>query len=282
MFKNCPMMKKENSDKLPYFGDEAILRHHMNYIYTTYNLYKENDFQMTICDAVYLYTITFDNYINGVFRPGYEKLTDQNIQSFIDRIIHLLDEYFEQTTDRVTAEMVDNEKNIVYRGEKTLCTGDVCRSGEILSYTSTSTDIEVVAEKFINFRTRCCLYEYRLAEGIPYIDVKKILGTGELTCGKNLVRQISEDEWILPRGIILTPINLNPEIMPYISKSLRSDTYRKKYNILVTYDGTPPYIPKKRTQSNEHDEHKPHKRRGGRKTRRTKTRKNKSHKLIKK
>ena len=92
---------------------------------------------------------------------------------------------------------------VVYRGEKILCEGNTCRAGIISSYSSTTTNSKTVLQ-FTNMRD-CCLYEYQLDEGIPYIDFTKImnLNTQRRNCKTDLSLKFKENEFLLPRGIEL-------------------------------------------------------------------------------
>jgi len=122
--------------------------------------------------------------------------------------------------------MVDNEKNVIYRGEKELCAGGVCRFGLIPSYTSATT-LDHVALNFTN-KTDCCLYEYLLEEGTPYIDVDRLMANTQKNCKVDLISPYKEREYLLPRGIILSA-KTQTSVHNTIQKFTKQISYDKSY-----------------------------------------------------
>lgn len=171
---------------------------HILILIQTYNKYKNIE-NLTICHAIFLYNNVGDVYINGLLRDNNEIKNKLNpkLKEFFARIIHTLDDYFINNAPKSTKGMV------VYRGEKILCEGNTCRAGIINSYSSTTTNSKTVLQ-FTNMRD-CCLYEYQLDEGIPYIDFTKImnLNTQRRNCKTDLSLKFKENEFLLPRGIEL-------------------------------------------------------------------------------
>ena len=51
---------------------------HKTYINEQYKIYEKKNFELTICDAVYLYQNIFDNYINGFLRNDSNIIKIQN------------------------------------------------------------------------------------------------------------------------------------------------------------------------------------------------------------
>lgn len=224
-----PSVKIDNSSKET---DPIIERYsstHSHYINKQYQIYKENGFNLTICDAVYLYQYIFDGYTNGILRkdPMFMGIKNKNLLDFFNKIIQTLDDYFINHAPRVTKEMVKTGKNVIYRGEKKLCDNDTCRVGVMPSFTSSTTKKDI-AQNFSG--SNCCLYKYVLPEGTPYIDVNRIMEDTYKNCGKKLNNKFEgEHEYILPRGIILSD---NTECY--------YDDYKKAFEKHIIYD--PDYI----------------------------------------
>jgi surface protein len=222
--------RKNSDDYL--ITDPVIENHsikHAQYISENYKEYKKKNFKLTICDAVYLYQEIFDNYINGILRndPRFTAIKNPELLHFFNVIINTFDDYFLNHAPRITKEMVESGKNVIYRGEKKLCDDGSCRVGKLTSFTSSTTD-EIVALAFSN-KMNCCLYKYTLSEGIPYIDVDEIMQNTDRKCGVKLNPIYEEAEYILPRGIILS------NDLVEISKSgneKKISTYQKS----ITYD----------------------------------------------
>ncbi len=199
---------------------------HKTYINEQYKFYKNIDFKLTICDAVYLYQNIFDNYINGFLRNDHNitSIKNKELIIFFQKIIDVLDNYYINMCPKITQSMIDNKKNIIYRGEKNLCPNDECRMGKIPSFTSCSTNIEI-SKAFTN-KNDCCIYEYVLSEGVPFINVDKMMRNTHMYCGVNLIPDHYEEEFLLPRGIILSAEN----------KVFRMEGTIKVYRKIITYD----------------------------------------------
>ncbi len=225
------LSRKKNSD-IDIITDPVIENYsakHTQYIDKQYRKYKNLNFKLTICDAVYLYQKIFDNYINGILRNDLRFMVIKNpdLLHFFNIIINTFDDYFVNHAPRITKDMVYSGKNIIYRGEKELCADGTCRSGTVPSYTSSTTSISI-AYGFTN-KKNCCLYKYELSEGVPYIDVDKMMKDTNKYCGVKLSPPHEEKEYILPRGIILSnELTEAGKIGPHKSISL--------YKKTITYD----------------------------------------------
>jgi len=210
----------ETEDKLyTVFKFDYIL-----YLMIIYNRYKNIE-NFTICDTIYLYNHAFDNYINGLLRNDNELKQKLNpkLLEFFEKIIHTIDNYFESETSPKSYKGMK-----LYRGENELCEDDTCRMGVISSYSSTSDKLEV-AMAFTN-NEDCCLYKYELDEGIPYIDVTKLMEkhNQSITCGTKLkLKNTEEFEIILPRGIVLNKIK--EEETEGITTFMMSISYDENY-----------------------------------------------------
>jgi surface protein len=184
--------------------DDIIANHSTSYrdhIDEYYRIYENKNFQLTICDAVALYLEYFDYYINGFLRgnPQLNTFKNQKLLLFFNKIINVLDDYFLTKAPRITAEMVKYKQNFVYRGEKG--TKKIIRDGIIPAFTSTAPEIDIAMD-FTN-RNNCCLYIYKLSEGMPYIDVEDIMSNTNKYCGIEPIdtHGVNLIEFLLPRGI---------------------------------------------------------------------------------
>jgi hypothetical protein len=235
-------LQETSTEKYEDINDDAILMKHRKYIYEYYLKYEANNFKLTICDAVFLYQKFFDNYINSILREDSRfTITNPKLLRFFKTIINVIDKYFlSKDVPKITKRMVDNQKNVIYRGEKELCAGGVCRFGLIPSYTSATT-LDHVAVNFTN-KTDCCLYEYFLEEGTPYIDVDRLMENTKKKCKVELIAPYKEREYLLPRGIILSA-KTQTSVHNEIQKFTKQISYDKSYivnNPVLLPNDTPP------------------------------------------
>ena len=221
------------SDKM-FFADDGIIEHQKPYVYYKCGQYRKIGYdRMTICDAIALYQYNFDGYINNLLRTNSD-LTNPNLLEFLHAIIRVIDDYHAGPAPRVTERMVKMRQHLVYRGEKTLCKGGTCRQGIMPSYTSSSTNAFIAIgfmDKTSTNGKPCCLYEYALNVGTPYIDVDSIMANTRVNCGAYVNVPLGQErEYILPRGIT---------ILPY--KSTTQSTFSDSMQVFtlnVTYDTT--------------------------------------------
>lgn len=248
IFADSLMIQKfKPSNSEPYYKDmitDDIIANHStayrDYIDKQYRIYEAKNFELTICDAVFLYLMFFDYYVNEFLRnnPILDKFKNEKLLQFFNKIIDVFDNYFLTQAPKITEESIKKQLNFVYRGEKKLCEGDTCRFGLMPGFTSTSPDIDV-AMIFTN-ENDCCLYTYELPIGIPYIDVEDIITNTQSYCNIPPFNDINVTliEYILPRGIILSEKNIKQgfENWDFNGTNKRIQTFTKS----VSYD--PNYI----------------------------------------
>ena len=219
--------------------DDIIANHstaYRDYIDKQYRIYEAKNFELTICDAVFLYLMYFDYYINEFLRnnPILNDFKNEKLLRFFNKIIDVFDNYFLTEAPKITNESIKNRLNFVYRGEKKLCDGDTCRFGLMPAYTSSSPDVDI-AMMFTN-NEDCCLYTYELPVGIPYIDVEDIIDNTEEYCDIPPFQNINVTliEYILPRGIVLSDKNIKQGIEPWdfygTTKQIKSFTKSVSYD----------------------------------------------------
>ncbi len=248
IFTDTPMQQKfkpPNSE--PHYKDmitdEIIANNstaYRDYIDKQYRIYEAKNFELTICDAVFLYLMYFDYYVNEFLRDNPELIGFKNekLLRFFNKIIDVFDNYFLTQAPKITDESVNKQLNFVYRGEKQLCEGNTCRVGLMPAYTSSSPDVDI-GMMFTN-NNDCCLYTYELPVGMPYIDVEDIIDNTEKYCNippfKNI--NVTLIEYILPRGIVLSNENIKEgfEDWDFNGTNKRIQSFTKS----VSYD--PNYI----------------------------------------
>jgi surface protein len=223
--------------------DDIIANHstaYRDYIDKQYRIYEAKNFELTICDAVFLYLMFFDYYVNEFLRnnPILVGFKNEKLLRFFNKIIDVFDNYFLTQAPKITDESIKKQLNFVYRGEKQLCQGNTCRVGLMPGFTSTSPDIDV-AMIFTN-ENDCCLYTYELPIGMPYIDVEDIITNTQSYCNIPPFNDINVtlNEYILPRGIVLSEKNIKQgfEDWDFHGTNKRIQTFTKS----VSYD--PNYI----------------------------------------
>ncbi len=248
IFRNTIMpqnFKPPNSE--PYYNelvtDDIIANHSTSYrdhIDEYYRLYESKGFELTICDAVALYLEYFDYYINEFLRgnPTLNGFKNENLLMFFNKIINVLDEYFLTKAPRITSEMVATKQNYVYRGEKG--SKKIIRSGIIPAFTSTAPEMDIAMD-FTN-KDNCCLYVYKLAEGIPYIDVEDIMANTNKYCNIESIdtHDVNLIEFLLPRGINVSSETKERIEYWHFGKDENKMKQIKTYEKNVTYD--PNYI----------------------------------------
>lgn len=202
MFAYCPI----SEENMPNFDYGDVRQEHLEYINNFLRKFQHPKYKMNICDAIHCYTNIIDFYVNSLFREPPIRLPNPLFQQFLFSIVDVLDDYFANHAPRITKEMIASGQNITFRGEQALCANGECRNGVVMSYTSTSLRIDVL-QKFIDPYIKCCLYEYILEEGMPYIIVDHILDKDGFKC-----QYYGEEyEMLLPRGIRLhSPKELRP------------------------------------------------------------------------
>ena len=181
---------------------------------------------MMLQDAVFAYVMSLDVFINGLARDPkfYVKELNPYLSELVEKMIRALDDHFtDSKCDKITQEMVNNGENIVYRGELRLCKGGVCRTGLTQGFTSTTKNVKMT-EMFTS--DTCCLYEYELPVGIPYIYVPDLLGGNDI---------LGEEEVLLPRGLTLSnPKKVSRKCDPreafYYRNYLLMHEYKKDVN----------------------------------------------------
>lgn len=248
IFKNTIMpqnFKPINSE--PYYKDiitdDVIANHstaYRDHIDEYYRIYESKGFKLTICDAVALYLEYFDYYVNGFLRgnPELNSFKNQKLLMFFNKIINVLDDYFLTKAPKVTAQMIKQKLNYVYRGEKG--TKKIIRSGIIPAYTSTAPEMDIAMD-FTN-KDNCCLYVYKLSEGMPYIDVEDIMGDTNKYCNIESIDTHDTNliEFLLPRGINISPETKERIEYWHFGKDENNIKQIKTYETYVTYD--PNYI----------------------------------------
>ena len=143
--------------------------------------------------------LKFKGYYNEeTFRKRKYNEPTNNIKDIINSKIKLIDDYFKNHANKT------EEEKIVYRGMETPYENDtvIGNTNCIKSFTSTSSD-KGEAWNYSNNGifgvsegNECCIYEFKIAKGIPYIDMNDL--------GKYSSKYGDHKEILLPRNLSIT------------------------------------------------------------------------------
>jgi hypothetical protein len=185
-----------NKESLLLTNIELFEEHHSNFKFNNIEVY----FSELLEKALYNYSYQWDGTINRYllegdstfdsdwFNANYTKFGSTKIEAIenVKSKIKDIDECFMNYAPR-------NEKDLIlYRGMKSEYDIVINETIELLNFTSTSKDKDE-AFKFSHSTDDCCLYEFTLEKGIPYIDMISSSYYGA-----------TESEILLPRNLLMT------------------------------------------------------------------------------
>jgi len=214
-------IKAINKEKLLLSNIELFEKIHKNFKFNNIEVY----FSELISKALFNYSYQWDGTINRYllegestfnsdwFKQNYRRFGKKKIEAIenVKSKIRDIDECFMNYAPRI-------EKNnfIVYRGMKTDYKDYMVmyETIEVLNYISTSTE-QNVAYNFSNPNYDCCLYEFTVEKGIPYINMVSTTKYG------------NESEILLPRNLLIT--------FTGIAKYKISGKQVKKMNVRMKY-----------------------------------------------
>lgn len=158
--------------------------------------------------AMNQFLLNGENYFNSdIFLDLYERYgnTITNAKENVKSQINILDNYFNYNAPRVTNYMMS--QRVFYRGmknpyyldyNKKIPADNICDTFLIKNFISVSQKDDI-AFNFIG--SGCCLYIFKLDEGIPFIDM-------QLYSKYNYKSSFNEYEILLPRNLIATIIDI--------------------------------------------------------------------------
>ena len=186
-----------NKESLLLTNIELFEEHHSNFKFNNIEVY----FSELLEKALYNYSYQWDGTINRYlmegdstfdsnwFKANYTRFGSTKIEAIenVKSKIKDIDECFMNYAPR-------NEKDnlILYRGMKSEYDIVINETIELLNFTSTSKDKDE-AFKFSHSTDDCCLYEFTVEKGIPYIDMISSSYYGG-----------TEFEILLPRNLLMT------------------------------------------------------------------------------
>ena len=187
-----------NKESLLLTNIELFKEHHSNFKFNNIEVY----FSELLKKSLYNYSYQWDGTINRYlmegdstfdsdwFKANYTRFGPTKIEAIenVKSKIKDIDECFMNYAPR-------NEKDVIlYRGMKSDYKVDmvIYETIELLNFTSTSKDKDV-AFKFSHDIYDCCLYEFNVEKGIPYIDMISSSYYGA-----------TEFEILLPRNLLMT------------------------------------------------------------------------------